>query len=255
MSVTFDFTGKTVLVTGASSGIGYGIAEGFARAGATLIILSETDTIHDAAAQLPGDVTAIKCDISDAAMVSDTLAGIDRLDILINNAGLERPTPLTGQHPDGNRTFERIMAINVTGTQNVTDTLAPRMSDGGRIILTASIWSRTAVPGFSAYVASKHASLGLMRTWAKELGPRGIRVNAVCPGWVKTGPAMNSLRELAQSSGRSEAEVEAEIMSAQIIGGLMVPADMADIYMFLASSGGDNITGQAINVDRGEVMA
>lgn len=255
MSVTFDFTGKTVLVTGASSGIGYGIAEGFARAGATLIILSETDTIHDAAAQLPGDVTAIKCDISDAAMVSDTLAGIDRLDILINNAGLERPTPLTGQHPDGNRTFERIMAINVTGTQNVTDTLAPRMSDGGRIILTASIWSRTAVPGFSAYVASKHASLGLMRTWAKELGPRGIRVNAVCPGWVKTGPAMNSLRELAQSSGRSEAEVEAEIMSAQIIDGLMVPADMADIYMFLASSGGDNITGQAINVDRGEVMA
>jgi 3-hydroxybutyrate dehydrogenase len=188
-------------------------------------------------------------------MVSDTLAGIDRLDILINNAGLERPTPLTGQHPDGNRTFERIMAINVTGTQNVTETLAPRMSDGGRIILTASIWSRTAVPGFSAYVASKHASLGLMRTWAKELGPRGIRVNAVCPGWVKTGPAMNSLRELAQSSGRSEAEVEAEIMSAQIIDGLMVPADMADIYMFLASSGGDNITGQAINVDRGEVMA
>lgn len=255
MSVTFDFTGKTVLVTGASSGIGYGVAEGFARAGATLIILSETDTIHDAAAQLPGDVTAIKCDISDAAMVSDTLAGIDRLDILINNAGLERPTPLTGQHPDGNRTFERIMAINVTGTQNVTETLAPRMSDGGRIILTASIWSRTAVPGFSAYVASKHASLGLMRTWAKELGPRGIRVNAVCPGWVKTGPAMNSLRELAQSSGRSEAEVEAEIMSAQIIDGLMVPADMADIYMFLASSGGDNITGQAINVDRGEVMA
>lgn len=255
MSVTFDFTGKTVLVTGASSGIGYGVAEGFARAGATLIILSETDTIHDAAAQLPGDVTAIKCDISDAAMVSDTLSGIDRLDILINNAGLERPTPLTGQHPDGNRTFERIMAINVTGTQNVTDTLAPRMSDGGRIILTASIWSRTAVPGFSAYVASKHASLGLMRTWAKELGPRGIRVNAVCPGWVKTGPAMNSLRELAQSSGRSEAEVEAEIMSAQIIDGLMVPADMADIYMFLASSGGDNITGQAINVDRGEVMA
>lgn len=255
MSVTFDFKGKTVLVTGASSGIGYGVAEGFARAGATLIILSETDTIHDAAAQLPGDVTAIKCDISDAAMVSDTLAGIDRLDILINNAGLERPTPLTGQHPDGNLTFERIMAINVTGTQNVTDTLAPRMSDGGRIILTASIWSRTAVPGFSAYVASKHASLGLMRTWAKELGPRGIRVNAVCPGWVKTGPAMNSLRELAQSSGRSEAEVEAEIMSAQIIDGLMVPADMADIYMFLASSGGDNITGQAINVDRGEVMA
>lgn len=255
MSVTFDFTGKTVLVTGASSGIGYAVAEAFARAGATLTILSETDAIYDAAARLPGNVTAIKCDISDAAMVSDKLSSIDELNVLINNAGLERPTPLTGGNPDGNPTFERIMAINVTGTQNVTDTLAPRIAQGGRIILTASIWSRTAVPGFSAYVASKHANLGLVRTWAKELGSRGIRVNAVCPGWVKTGPAMNSLRELAESSGRYEAEVEAEIMSAQIIEGLMVPADMAHIYMFLASSGGDNITGQAINIDRGEVMA
>ena len=80
-------------------------------------------------------------------------------------------------------------------------------------------------------------------------------MNAICPGWVKTGPAMNSLRELAEASGRSEAEVEAEIMAAQAIDGLMEPDDMADPYMFLASSGGANITGQAINVDRGEVMS
>lgn len=255
MSVRFDFTGRTVLVTGASSGIGYGVAEGFARAGADLIILSDTQAIHDAAKRLPGKVRAIRCDIADAAMVTERLAGIDRVDVLVNNAGLERPTPLTGQNPKGNATFERIVAINVTGTQNVTDTLIDRIPDGGRIILTASIWARTAVPGFSAYVASKHALVGMARTWARELGPRRIRVNAVCPGWVKTGPAMNSLRELAQASGRSEAEVEAEIMAAQAIDGLMDPADMADIYMFLASSGGDNITGQAINVDRGEVMS
>ncbi|WP_373051013.1 SDR family NAD(P)-dependent oxidoreductase, partial [Thalassovita aquimarina] len=202
--VSFDFSGKSVLVTGASSGIGFGIATAFAEAGANLTILSETDAIHDAAAALPGDVRAIRCDISDAAMVTEALADIDRLDVLVNNAGLERPTPLTGQNPRGNETFERIMAINVTGTQNVTDTLVGRIADGGRIILTASIWSRTAVPGFSAYVASKHANLGLVRTWAQELGPRRICVNAVCPGWVKTGPAMNSLRELAESSGRSE---------------------------------------------------
>ncbi|WP_343080055.1 SDR family oxidoreductase [Ostreiculturibacter nitratireducens] len=255
MSVSFDFTGKTVLVTGASSGIGHGVAEGFARAGADLIILSDTQAIHDAAQRMPGKVRAIQCDIANAAMVTERLAGIDRVDVLVNNAGLERPTPLTGENPAGNATFERIVAINVTGTQNVTDTLVTRIPDGGRIILTASIWARTAVPGFSAYVASKHALVGLARTWAQELGPRGIRVNAVCPGWVKTGPAMNSLRELAKASGRSEADVEAEIMSAQAIDGLMEPADMADIYMFLASSGGANITGQAINVDRGEVMS
>jgi len=255
MSVSFDFSGKSVLITGASSGIGYGVAMGFARAGADLTILSSTEAIHEAAKQMPGKVRAIQCDIADAAAVTEQLAGIERVDVLVNNAGLERPTPLTGDHPNGNETFERIVAINITGTQNVTDTVINRIPDGGRIILTASIWARTAVPGFSAYVATKHANLGLMRTWAQELGPRGIRVNAVCPGWVKTGPAMNSLRELAQSSGRSEEEVAQEVMSAQAIDGLMEPEDMADIYMFLASSGGANITGQAINVDRGEVMS
>lgn len=255
MSVSFDFSGKSVLITGASSGIGYGVAMGFARAGADLTILSSTPEIHAAAQRMPGTVKSIECDIADAAMVTDRLSGVGRVDVLINNAGLERPTPLTGDHPTGNETFERIVAINITGTQNVTDTLINRIPDGGRIILTASIWARTAVPGFSAYVATKHANLGLMRAWAQELGPRGIRVNAICPGWVKTGPAMNSLRELATSSGRSEDEVAQEIMSAQAIDGLMEPEDMADTYMFLASSGGANITGQAINVDRGEVMS
>ena len=255
MSVSFDFTGKSVLVTGASSGIGQAVATGFARAGADLTILSETPAIHDAARQMPGKVRAIQCDIADAEMVTDRLRDIDRVDVLINNAGLERPTPLTGAPLTGNEVFRRIVAINITGTRNVTDALVTRIPDGGRIILTASIWARTAVPGFSAYVASKHANLGLMRSWAQELGPRCIRVNAVCPGWVKTGPAMNSLRELALTSGRSEEEVAQEIMSAQAIDGLMEPGDLADIYMFLASAGGANITGQAINVDRGEVMS
>ena len=255
MSVSFDFSGKSVLVTGASSGIGYGVAMGFAKAGADLTILSSSDAIFDAAKEMPGNVQAIKCDIADAAAVTQALAHIEKLDVLINNAGLERPTPLTGKNPDGNATFEQIVGINITGTQNVTDTLVNRINDGGRIIITASIWAKTAVGGFSAYVASKHANVGLMRTWAQEFGPRGIRVNAVCPGWVKTGPAMNSLRELAETSGQSEEELLQEIVSAQAIGGLMEPADMAATYMFLASDGGANITGQAINVDRGEVMA
>lgn len=255
MSVSFDFTGKSVLVTGASSGIGFGVAMAFAKAGADLTILSDSEAIYAAAEQMSGNVRAIQCDIADAELVTARLQPVERLDVLINNAGLERPTPLTGENPSGNATFEQIIAINITGTQNVTDTLVSRIADGGRIILTASIWSRTAVPGFSAYVASKHGMVGLMRTWARELGPRGIRVNAICPGWVKTAPAMNSLREMAETSGRSEAEVEQEIMAAQAINGLMDPADIAAPYLFLASSGGDNITGQAINVDRGEVMS
>lgn len=162
---------------------------------------------------------------------------------------------MSGNNPSSDLTFERIIAINVTGTRNVTDTLINRIPGGGRILITSSIWAKTAVGGFSAYVASKHANVGLMRTWAQELGTRGIRVNAICPGWVKTDPAMSSLRELAQTSNISEEKLLADIMSAQAIDGLMLPEDMANTYLFLASDGGSNITGQAINVDRGEVMS
>jgi 3-hydroxybutyrate dehydrogenase len=255
MSISFDFTGKSVLVTGASSGIGRGVASAFAKAGADLTILSSTDSIHEAAATMRGNVKAIKCDISDASAVTAALAGIECVDVLVNNAGLEKSTPLSGTNPTGDATFERVIAINVNGTRNVTDTLINRIPDGGRIIITSSIWAKTAVGGFSAYVASKHANVGLMRTWAQELGARGIRVNAICPGWVKTGPAMASLVELAKASDTSEEALLAEIMSAQAIDGLMTPEDMTDTYLFLASEGGRNISGQAINVDRGEVMS
>ena len=154
--------------------------------------------------------------VPDVARLEEALRPIDRLDILVNNAGLERPTPLTGTHPDGHAVFEKIISINVTGTQNVTDTLVNRIVDGGRIIITASIWAKTAVGGFSAYVASKHANVGLMRTWAKELGPRGICVNAVCPGWVRTAPAMKSLRALSEASGQSEEALLEDITGAAV---------------------------------------
>ena len=164
MSISFDFTGKSVLVTGASSGIGQGVAAAFANAGADLTILSSTDSIHDAATAMHGNVKAIKCDISDTYAVTAALADIERVDVLINNAGLEKPTPLSGTNPSGDATFERVIAINVNGTRNVTDTLINRIPDGGRIIITSSIWAKTAVGGFSAYVASKHANVGRMRT-------------------------------------------------------------------------------------------
>jgi 3-hydroxybutyrate dehydrogenase len=112
-----------------------------------------------------------------------------------------------------------------------------------------------AVPEFSAYVTSKHANLGFMRVMAKELGPRGIRVNAVCPGWVKTDAAMLSLRNMATRTGKSEDELLSEIVGAQVLPGLLEPEDLASPYLFLASDGAKDMTGQALMLDRGEVMA
>jgi 3-hydroxybutyrate dehydrogenase len=258
-TIRYDFHGKRVLVTGASRGIGYGVAEGFARAGAEVLVLSSGPDIEGAARALADQtgahVRAIRCDITDSVAVREALAGVDRLDILVNNAGLERITPLTDPDDAVEDTFRRIVDINVVGTFLVTRHAVPKMGPGGRIILTASIWSRTAVPEFSAYCASKHANLGFMRSIAHELGPKGITVNAVCPGWVKTEASMLSLANMAKRSGRAEQVLQDEIVSAQVLGGLMEPGDMAALYLFLASDEAKDITGQAYMLDRGEVMA
>ncbi|MBD1545608.1 SDR family NAD(P)-dependent oxidoreductase [Roseibium aggregatum] len=258
MHAAFDFSDKTVLVTGASRGIGYGIAEGFARSGASLAILAEGEEVHAAAERLSGlavsPVRGLHCDITDRSDVARAIAGFDRVDVLINNAGLERPTPLGEPDPAVDDTFARVMAVNVTGTYNVTREALSKLPDGGRVVITSSIWGKTAVPDFSAYIASKHALIGLTRTWAKELGSRGITVNAVCPGWVKTEAAIRSLHSMAAKTGTAPDVLLDEIVSAQAIGGLMEPSDIAGLYLFLASDAAANITGQAINADRGEVM-
>jgi 3-hydroxybutyrate dehydrogenase len=94
-----------------------------------------------------------------------------------------------------------------------------------------------------------------MRTLARELGPRGIRVNAVCPGWVKTRAALRSLANMSKRSKRSEQELLNELFATQCITGLMEPEDVTSLYLFLASDVARNITGQAYNVDRGEVLS
>ena len=256
---TFDFTGRRVLVTGASHGIGFAVARAFAAAGAELAILSSTDDIHDAAARIEAEgsrpVEALVCDISDREAVRRTVGGLGRLDVLVNNAGLELLTPLLESGEEVDRKFVRIIEINVVGTWYVTRAAVPLMESGGSIVLTSSIWGKTGAAGFSAYVASKHATIGLMRTWAQELGPNGIRVNAVCPGWVRTRAALRSLKEVSARAGASEDDTLSDILSAQALPGLMEPEDVAGLYLFLASEHASSVTGQAYSVDRGEVMA
>lgn len=258
-NIRFDFHGEDVLVTGASRGIGYGIAEAFARAGANLTVLAESDDVFGAAHRLQevgsGEVRAVKADITDKSALEDAIGEIGQVDVLVNNAGLELITPILDGSRETEAAFRRIVDINVLGTYYVTRAIAPAMSSGGRIIFTASIWSRVSVAEFSAYCASKHATLGFMRSMAIELAPRGIRVNAVCPGWVRTEASLRSLHDMSRRSNRPEHVLLREIVSNQVFDGLMEPGDVAPFYLYLASDAAANMTGQALMADRGEVMA
>jgi NAD(P)-dependent dehydrogenase (short-subunit alcohol dehydrogenase family) len=246
-----NFTGKTVVITGASRGIGLGIAQGFEQAGATLILLADDDKVKTVAADM--GATGMVLDITDDAAVAAVFGGIARIDVLINNAGLERLTPLDDNSAEAAATFRRIIDINITGTYLVTRAALPKMPAGGRIISTSSVWGRVGEPHFGAYVASKHAMIGMTKSWARELGGRGINVNAVAPGWVKTESSLRSLAGMAARRNVAEDVLMTEILNGQALPGFMEPEDMAGVYMFLASPYAANITGQTLGADRGEV--
>ena len=256
---TFDFTGKKVLVTGASHGIGHAVAAAFAGSGAEVSILSSTADIHAAARSIEAAtgraVHSVVCDIADRSAVREAIGAIGAIDVLVANAGLELMTPMLEEGDAVEDTFVRIININVIGTYYVVRSALPRMASGGSIVITSSMWGKTGVADFAAYISSKHANIGFMRVLAKELGPRGIRVNAVCPGWVRTRAALRSLANTAAKANISEDAMLESILAAQALPGLMEPEDVADLYLFLASDNAASITGQAINVDRGELPA
>jgi len=250
--------GKSVLITGASQGIGLAIAEAFAVAGAELAILAENDAIHSASASLEAlcgrPVRALQCDISDQAQVRRALADIERFDVVVNNAGYQPKTPILKSGADVDEDFGKVFAVNVMGTYFVTRETLPRMGEGGRIIMTASIWGRTGAAGYSGYAASKHAVVGFMRSLAIELGPKRITVNAVCPGWVETEGAMWTLRDEANEAGITTSELVERYLRDQPIAGVMRPEAVAPMYLFLASDAAADITGQCFGVDRGSFI-
>lgn len=258
----FDYSGKQVVVTGANRGIGLGIARAFLEVGATLTIVALEDDTADVARTLSEEfktkVWGFQCDIADLSQVeklAEQIAGNQHtIDVLINNAGLELITPIGDDSPYVDKIFRDIILINVVGTFSVTRKLLPMISNGGRIVSTASMWGKTAVADFSAYCASKHAVIGLTRSLAQELAPKNIAVNCVCPGWVRTDASMRSLTAMADRTGREKQALLDEIVGAQAFGGLMEPKDIVDIYLFLASRAASNITGQSYTVDRGELM-
>ncbi len=255
----YGLEGANVLVTGASRGIGRAVAQGFAAAGAKLQVLADDAGIEAAAAELGtvagAPVKAWRCDIADRARVAAVMAEVGPLDVLVNNAGLELMTPIRDEGAELERIFRRIVEINLVGTFMLTRDALRHMAPGARIVNTASVWGRSAEPEFSAYVASKHAVIGLTRTLARELGPAGIRVNAVCPGWIRTEPALRSARVMAERRGQTQQAIIDAVLADQAIDGLLEPEDIVNLYLFLASPLSANITGQSIVIDRGCLLA
>lgn len=257
--MNLGYQGKVVVLTGAASGIGLGLARAFAAQGATLELLDRNAEALTAVVDELSMLTTVSgaaVDLADSDSVSAyaTSRGDTPVDVLINNAGVEYITPLSDIGSAADAHWQALLDNNVMSILRLTRALQHQLKAGSSVINQASIWGLKGVPGFSAYVASKHAVIGLTRSLAWELGPRRIRVNAVCPGWIGTEAAMRSLRVMAQASGRSENDELALILAAQAVPELLTPADLAGTFLFLGSPLAEPLTGQALSVSHGEVM-
>jgi 3-hydroxybutyrate dehydrogenase len=257
--MNLDYAGKLVVLTGAASGIGRGLARAFAEQGAALELLDRNAealalVVDELAALTTVSAAAVDLADSDSIAAYAVSRGNTPIDVLINNAGVEYATPLNDTGSAADAHWQALLDNNVASMLRLTRALQGSLKAGSSVINQASIWGLKGVPGFSAYVASKHAVIGLTRSLAWELGPRRIRVNAVCPGWVGTEAALRSLKVMADSNGRSEAEELALILAAQAVPELLTPADLAGTFLFLGSALALPLTGQALSVSHGEVM-
>lgn len=240
-----------VLVTGGSQGIGLGIARAFGEAGARLVIAGRSPSRLEAARQQLGaegiDVSVLEADVSSRAgchaMVEAAEGRLGGLDVLCVNAGIypeQRIEELTEESVD------EVLATNLKGTLFAVQAAAPALaaSGRGRVVVTTSITGPlTGYPGLGTYAATKSGQLGFIRTAALELATRGITVNGVSPGAVRT--------EGLEGLG---AEAIASMTRAVPLGRLGVPADIAAAALFLASRAAGFVTGQEIVVDGGQTL-
>ncbi|MDB5395665.1 MAG: 3-oxoacyl-ACP reductase [Rhodospirillales bacterium] len=229
---------RVVLVTGGTRGIGRAIADRFCEQGATVIVCGRSAPRE----KLPTRAGFISCDIADAGAVKQMFAAITQLDILVNNAGLAGGNPLDGDDD----LWHAIVATNLHGAYYCSKAALPLLPDKkGRIINIASVLGLYGVGDSTAYCAAKHGVVGLTRALAKAVAPRGITVNAVCPGFVRTDMAEQRYQEIGIT--------EAQAAAAAPTGRITEPSEVAGAVLWFASADAGNVTGQALVMDGGRM--
>ena len=251
MNPTYDFTGQVALVTGAGSGMGLVTAQAFAEAGAAVVLSDINEAAVTAAAEALSasghKALAVACDVADesqvATMIARTVATFGRLDMAFNNAGIMIPPADAADEPA--EAFDSVTAVNLRGVwASMKHELAQMRRQGsGAIVNCSSLGGLVGGPRRASYHATKHGVIGLTRSAALEYAPRGIRINAVCPGTIETPM-------VAEMIARGELDVQ-EATKNEPIGRLGGPVEIAAVVLWLCSPGASFVIGVALPVDGG----
>jgi NAD(P)-dependent dehydrogenase (short-subunit alcohol dehydrogenase family) len=244
-------TDRVALITGGSGGIGRATALALARTGAQVVVVDVSEAGGAETAQMiaeaGGTAQFMHVDVTDAQaveqMISATVASYGRLDYAVNNAGIDGLRARTADYPEDE--WQRVLSINVTGVWLCMKYELKQMQaqGSGVIVNTASVAGLVGFPGHSAYSASKHAVIGLTKTAALEYARRGIRVNAVCPGYTRT-PMVERVFEQAP-------EMQAKVTQAMPIGRIGTPQEIAAAIVYMCSDSAAFMTGHALVLDGG----
>ena len=239
--------GKVALVTGAATGIGLACAEAFARAGATVVMADINEPTDQAARLVQAGYAAVpyRCDVSDTKAVEEMIGWIvatyGRLDAAHNNAGIQTPQRPMAEITD--EEFDRTVAVDLKGVWNCMRYEIRQMlrQGGGAIVNTSSQGGVTGFPGQAAYIACKHAVIRLTRTAAIDYAAQGIRINAVCPGVIRTPMAEELLRR--------NPDLEQELVRDIPAGRMGRPDEIAHAVLWLCSDDASFVDGHALLVD------